>query len=679
MTTPHRPGVLGCGLTGFVPNKKNSANLDWIKLILAYNSERGTDSCGLFMNNSSRKGVKTESDVKNFLARNPLVNDPKCKNKVIIGHTRKATYGAHNESNAHPFMYEHEGKTIVLAHNGSISNSFDFSKEFGVPDLYKLDVDSQRLAMTLLQTGTYDVLEFYKGYAALIWTYLEEPNVVYVFKGGSKSVKTGPVIEERPLFFIETAEGIYISSMREPLDACCNQELTVYTPTENVVYRIENNQCKPIATIKREEANLFTTPVPQVTSAKQAITVTTNTTETGIDLFKRSIDVTTTPKIYDEVASDSFNPHVAAVGDKIYYLAGRYYSIPCSQVVAFNKVHDLFTPDESDTYEFLLHGEFNIFNTETNRDTKNYYVSASTNSTSRKFFYEGVLIDDSKLDRFKTRVMKRLPTMNVFEKIRQLSSFSKHPITFCHSDYLKINNEDIKYYWNGKIIGFDMIVKPAMSNRKYSFSKEGYLVKVTSISSDPIFSIEIISDVKRSLTIPSYDQSDVDFSEYTDSTDSEKHLKVVVIPNAVGSKSLWRYKSSDEIESGVYEAEFLHGLDPDSWYFLGDSAWALHGEKILITALTLLIRETLSLYGDGSHVDSETLSEYDAYVSERVKDLYINGIESQTGLLTYLKNEFKTIEFDDTYLKRGALSVLRKTEEVEDNTGDIYNSQGLRL
>lgn len=109
-----------CGLTGFAPNKNKKANIDWIKMIMVYNTSRGTDSCGLYINNKVIKGIGTTADARMMLAKEKIKIDTKYENGVIIGHTRKSSHGVKSLENAHPFRIEHEGRVMYLAHNGKV-------------------------------------------------------------------------------------------------------------------------------------------------------------------------------------------------------------------------------------------------------------------------------------------------------------------------------------------------------------------------------------------------------------------------------------------------------------------------------------------------------------------------------------------------------------------------------
>ncbi len=51
-----------------------------------------------------------------------VYDGPWVKSKNVISHLRYATHGSHVQQNTHPFMRYYQGKSIVFAHNGVLSN-----------------------------------------------------------------------------------------------------------------------------------------------------------------------------------------------------------------------------------------------------------------------------------------------------------------------------------------------------------------------------------------------------------------------------------------------------------------------------------------------------------------------------------------------------------------------------
>ncbi|MEM9095145.1 MAG: class II glutamine amidotransferase, partial [Pseudomonadota bacterium] len=102
-----------CGIVGVI-GKSEAAPviLDALKRL----EYRGYDSAGIATLDSGvldrRRAVGKLSALAEVLAQNPI------KGVIGIGHTRWATHGAPNETNAHP----HATKKVAVVHNGIIEN-----------------------------------------------------------------------------------------------------------------------------------------------------------------------------------------------------------------------------------------------------------------------------------------------------------------------------------------------------------------------------------------------------------------------------------------------------------------------------------------------------------------------------------------------------------------------------
>lgn len=105
-----------CGIVAYIGNKKSSHILINGLQRLEY---RGYDSAGLaFISEDSKLQVfKNQGKVKDL---DRLIDHKKINSHIGIAHTRWATHGVPNNTNAHP--HYDNSKNISLVHNGIIEN-----------------------------------------------------------------------------------------------------------------------------------------------------------------------------------------------------------------------------------------------------------------------------------------------------------------------------------------------------------------------------------------------------------------------------------------------------------------------------------------------------------------------------------------------------------------------------
>lgn len=449
------PSLLYCGLFGFLPKNNGKVNITFLQLIASYNTIRGTDNCGFFINNKIIKGVNNEADVRVFMARNKLEVPKNAKNHLVMGHTRKSTYGDHNVNSAHPFEIVSKNSTMIIQHNGTISNIGQLATEYGFEFQHHM-VDSYMLGKILhKKQGDFSVLEKYEGGAALMWTYKNEPNVLYVFKGASKEKHRGnAMIEERPLFHIHLDEGTYFSSLREPLDAIINgrKNIKVMTITPNVVYQVKNGKFIELAKIDRSNINTY---VPMSYSS--------NHSNNNCDIKSM---------VLSDVYSENMSWYLKQLENEecVCYVAGRYYDFRTLPRDVRNSITYLWEIPNHEHY--LLHGKYML---------QPYTFSASVfNSNSSLFskevyFHKGVLISNNCLPKYIDKKMeKRLEQItNTSEYLKQLSAYSNNPVFPLYKD----RDDKFCIYHKGNIIKTQEIIKPLYTPRYYSFQTNSNLMR----------------------------------------------------------------------------------------------------------------------------------------------------------------------------------------------------------
>jgi hypothetical protein len=647
LLTKRQSNVLGCGLIGFAPNKKNTANLDWIKLIMTYNAHRGTDSCGLFMNDTLVKGVGNKADIRNFMAKTKIQYDPKCKNRLILAHSRKSTYGSHTEENAHPFFFEHEGKSIIFAHNGTITNATELAHKYDV-DVFGLMVDSQKLAKIILEKG-YSVLNDYKGSAALLFTYSDDPGVMYIFKGASRDkVSDANASEERPLYYIKNNEGIYLSSMREPLDAASNQDLVVYTMPENIVCKIINNEIFEVEVIKREDANIVFTKPANTTKTTQVTTKSfcgtngaTQDTTTNSLAYKTFVKIENPFDIYNECAFANGGWFQRS----LLFIAGRHYIIPNEDFEKFKEIG--FTPYMENADMYLAHGEITICKPEYTQSkySVNPYVYSNADKeiwATSDYYYQGVLIRKDKLGRFKGMMEKRLDLMtNIFEKMKQLSSYSTHPITFTYDESQKLNKDAMKFYFGGNICKEGVFGGP-YGFRKYTINANGVIKGISSLYEE--------------------DSILIDYEEVEDSTtvNSESDFDKMSAFAGMTNFSYFRYKGLNyATEVDLIMEEECNGAADVYYYCYEDENISISGTDIKKVAIEILVSE---LVENGGVQPSET------FVEDKSEYLYEQGMKDPDGLEAYLNRNLPSCN----YMEYFTIALLQIEEEVFE---DFYEDQ----
>lgn len=594
-------GILGCGLVGFAPFEGKKANLEKIKILSIINSVRGTDSCGIFINNNLQKGVGKLSDIKDYFKEHQISYNAACKNKSIIVHMRKSTRGASIEANAHPFYIKENPNNpgIVGAHNGTIYNCSTLSKKYDVP-FETGDVDSKFLLTVIQKTKSFDVLAEYDGAAALLMAFEDEPNTIYAFKGASIETWGGSlVVEERPLYILIENEGVYFSSMREGLEIIKKDKKTdVLTISSNTVVRVTNNQIYKKQIVDRSHINAKTHVYDDPTywdgfyernnktysssnfprnSSREYNTFDDyieekNKKHTAAPIvFKRnaSADKTIVKKdyvksweikspiaIYAEVTSNRIN--TAVHKDSVYFLGGRYYSF--EELEDDDYLKKGITPCDLIGQEHTIDGltiieTYNYFNYKVK--LKDYVKISPAIKEERRMFYKGVLIESNKQQAFiKKNMRARLDALkNVIEKTKQLSSYSAFPILPLFEESAMLvskakdkNSVKAAYYYRGKEYCGTSVFQPEYSQKDYRF-EDGIPVEIMSVVPliscfDTSYTKDVATNLKKEETVGipfKLDDSDSFAELVKDFKDAEVEQK------AATSNDNWRnYTFPDE-------------------------------------------------------------------------------------------------------------------------------------
>ncbi len=477
-----KSNILCCGIYGFSlkPGGNIEVAMAKLKILGIYNIPRGRDSCGVFIDGEIFKGVKEKKEFDDFIEETTLPL-PK-KNLVVLGHNRWSTRGANTEENTHPFLIN---ERLVGTHNGTIGNIDTLCRRYGLePKDYA--VDSQAL-FTLLDEQGPDILKEYKGYAALAYTYLNEPNVLYLYHGASRNFKAGLVIEERPLLYLETKDGIFYSSLSNSLFAIRDDvKQLVYHLGENVIRKIENGKfTNQLVSIEREDMNIDPPTIYSYAGKQQGMDqrmlnagAPLYSQSSGVSIPKKDVSMYREPTILKETLP------LRVVERKhtekfIYYHRGRYWIYPHT----------------------LCEGEIDV--KEKGGYLANDYLKV--NGCTRCYFENGIMLKDK--EAFAKVTEEKADKSSFFHRIGEMnyaglmSRYSMYPVTNYLPEACKVGSYTKNAWWTDQERMGDTAFTPKFSGRSYLF-KDGFLVDIkTSHKENTLFNDFIAGNAEINLLL----------------------------------------------------------------------------------------------------------------------------------------------------------------------------------
>lgn len=459
-----------CGLLGFAGNPKAMADRAMAKAVLAkikmlglYNIERGKHSCGLYIDNTVFKGVNDDKLFSDFIQNNEIPTPFESGNFIVIGHTRMATHGVHSYANAHPFLVEDE---LVLAHNGVIRNIWSLCNRYKVNHT-NIQVDSLGLAHLINKEG-FKILNEYEGFAALLMYKASEPNSLYIYRGESRLTKDGELKEERPLYYMQTEEGIYVSSLHKSLRAISDSSTdTIKLVEGNIVHKITNGRMtKSKFPVNRDTINVGASTVthggspnanfPKPTGATHNTGTTTTPGGTNSSIgtsYKPDFDDKLVPLIWYETLPSRALKGLDGGNPIVFWHMGRYWHAKNEEIN-------------------LLHGKYAI-------SRKGRILTSGNQSSRDQWYYEGIPMKNQKaFDTAKSDPDVQNPDYNFACNI---SKYSTIPVCNTKADIstrCKNASSFVKKRWyrDGSMISAEGFT-PKFSERHYVY-KDGLLKEI---------------------------------------------------------------------------------------------------------------------------------------------------------------------------------------------------------
>ncbi|MBE6803628.1 MAG: glutamine--fructose-6-phosphate transaminase (isomerizing) [Ruminococcaceae bacterium] len=185
-----------CGIVGFVGEEKAAPILIEGLRRLEY---RGYDSAGIAVSDNDVTVIKEKGRIQNLQTE---VEKEKPQGTVGIGHTRWATHGVPDKTNAHP--HKSMNGVVTLVHNGIIENYIDLKNDLISKGYeFKSQTDTEVIAQlydslfdgdalnTLIKTahkleGSYAVAMLVKGYEDKVFA-MKKDSPLIVGKGENKN------------------------------------------------------------------------------------------------------------------------------------------------------------------------------------------------------------------------------------------------------------------------------------------------------------------------------------------------------------------------------------------------------------------------------------------------------------------------------------------------------------
>lgn len=179
-----------CGIIGYTGSEDvKGVLLDALELL----EYRGYDSAGIAVADTGQKQTKVYKCAGRVKDLRAICESEKLITECGIGHTRWATHGGVNDTNAHP----HQVGKVTLVHNGIIENYRELIADYELESVLKSETDSEVVAALLnkFYTGDPDeaikkTVSKLKGTFALVILFEDHQGEIYSVRNVSPIVAT---------------------------------------------------------------------------------------------------------------------------------------------------------------------------------------------------------------------------------------------------------------------------------------------------------------------------------------------------------------------------------------------------------------------------------------------------------------------------------------------------------
>jgi hypothetical protein len=534
LLTKRKNNILACGLFAWAGKDTDQFNPSMFNILGIMNETRGKHSCGVSTDGEIYSGVNDGKIYRDFIATTGYKMPTKFP--TVIGHTRHSTVGTHSLDNAHPFGFgyneKHSSYQFIGVHNGTLLNHKDLAKTNKIePSRESVEhktkivdkIDSEIILECIYNNENYKVLSEYNGAAALIFTNVNEPNVIYCYHGASKKYttsKSDDLYIERPLFYYkESKTSLYISSIDSSLTAIgAIKDKSLGEFECNVVYKIKNGN---IGRAEKFSISRFKNHSTKDIASEYAcgyhMQGKHSNREKSMNVMNSNIRSLNSRGLDDSinlVKEDLVLNNINNYGSKIYFNKLRYFRNGhlISGCYAYINGYGFYLLDESvkdaaSTFELLIDKPFSItkslFLTNSKEDIKkaDYFIPFPSELYSNvnddeymHFMYQGVNLS------LKADYLTSLSLHNGSMQFdwEELSCCSKHPILGIGRKYVTPSNQNIMHDY--KL--FDGTISPLGSERIYTIvdgncTEIKLVAKYSSTNQTVINLEEVASELKK--------------------------------------------------------------------------------------------------------------------------------------------------------------------------------------